>query len=98
MARARKLGVQTPGAAALCNSLSTADALNPAAECPAAHVPAVLFMVDHAAGCVYMQRVQGHSLKALLHDGALRGAGASVGRLHPHAHPCQPPSPSTCSP
>jgi hypothetical protein len=58
--------------------------------------PAVLYMVDHDASCVYMQRVPGCSLKALLQDGALKGAGVSYLRLCTRS--CQYLALSPCSP
>lgn len=35
----------------------------------------VVYHVDHATSTIYMERVEGHSLKTLLHDGSLRGPG-----------------------
>lgn len=38
-------------------------------------LPAVLYLVDHANSCIYMERVEGHSLKTLLRDDRLKDAG-----------------------
>ncbi|KAL4445801.1 hypothetical protein ABPG77_009000 [Micractinium sp. CCAP 211/92] len=54
------------------------------------HTP-VLYLVDHATACIYMERVEGHSLKTLLHknslgdtelDALLVEVGRNIARLH----------------
>ncbi|PSC76037.1 TP53-regulating kinase isoform B [Micractinium conductrix] len=54
------------------------------------HTP-VLYQVDHATACIYMERIEGHSLKTLLHNDELQGAeldalllevGRVIARLH----------------
>lgn len=37
--------------------------------------PAVLYLVDHATACIYMERVEGHSLKTLLRKNSLGDTG-----------------------
>ncbi|PRW58873.1 EKC KEOPS complex subunit bud32-like isoform X1 [Chlorella sorokiniana] len=54
------------------------------------HTP-VVYHVDHATSSIYMERVQGHSLKTLLHGGQLGGTGleellVSVGRTIAKLH------------
>ena len=41
---------------------------------------AALYLVDHETACIYMERVEGHSLKALLQLNSLQGAGEVGGR------------------
>ena len=38
-------------------------------------IAAVVYHVDHATSSIYMERVEGHSLKTLLHGGDLGGTG-----------------------
>lgn len=54
------------------------------------HTP-VLYQVDHATACIYMERIEGHSVKTLLHQGSLADAeldrllvevGRTIARLH----------------
>ncbi|KAL4425794.1 hypothetical protein ABPG75_009810 [Micractinium tetrahymenae] len=54
------------------------------------HTP-VLYLVDHATSCIYMERVEGHSLKTLLHQNSLVEpeletllveVGRTIARLH----------------
>ena len=44
---------------------------------------AVLYQVDHATACIYMERIEGHSLKTLLHNDELQGAGEAWEWLSP---------------
>lgn len=82
MMRARKLGVRTPGAAAAGGACHRcAWPVEPQRNCrPCPAGTAVLHLVDHVASCIYMERVEGHSIKALLQQRSLAEAGAR------HAH------------
>ena len=71
-------------------SLSHSSSL-PAMPPPPCLLRAVLYHVDHALSCIYMELVEGHSVKALLHQGSLQAAelegmlaavGRAVARLH----------------
>jgi len=41
---------------------------------------AVVYHVDHGTSSIYMERVEGHSLKTLLHGGHLGGTGEQEGQ------------------
>lgn len=38
----------------------------------------MLYLVDHSTACIYMEQVEGHSLKTLLHENSLADAGVCV--------------------
>lgn len=46
---------------------------------PSPSLAAVVYHVDHGTSSIYMERVEGHSLKTLLHGGHLGGTGEQEG-------------------
>ena len=108
MLKARKLGVHTPGAGSVGHfaQRGVAHRMPGPAQSPPAIITrllvhpcrpptcatAVLYHVDHATAAIYMERVAGHSLKTLLQQRALQGAGARRRRalLHCCRAACRP--------
>lgn len=65
-----QLAVQADGAFAPC---TTSNRAHPACS-------AVPFLVDHDASCIYMERIEGHSVKTLLHERSLQESGVQAGQ------------------